>query len=77
VVVRRANPDEAKALLGDVLDLAAVSKKAAAAADPAAAVDAAVTAIDAAGTKAEIPASVDAFIRSRIREIAIEVPELS
>ena len=77
VVVRSARPGEARALLGDVFDVAAVSKTAAAAGDPAAAHIAAVAAIDRGGTNADVPGSVDTFIRSRIREIAIEVPELA
>lgn len=77
VSVRPPQPEEAAALLTEVFDLAAVRTAASGADDAQAATRITAEQLPQVGTNKEVPPAIDAFIRSRVGEIAIEVSELS
>jgi hypothetical protein len=76
VSVRPAQPQEAKALLGDVFDLDAV-RSAAFAGDDVGTASRAAAQLPQVGTNEAVPAVIDVFIRSRVSEVATEVAELA
>jgi hypothetical protein len=76
VSVRSPQTEDAVRLLGDVFDLDTVRSAASGADDAEAARQAAAMEMPKVGTHDEIPVAIDVFIRSRLDEIAIEVPEL-
>jgi hypothetical protein len=76
VSVRSPQTEDAVALLGDVFDLDTVRAAASGADDAQAARQAAAVEMPKVGTHDDVPVAIDVFIRSRLDEIAIEVPEL-
>jgi hypothetical protein len=76
VSVRPPMIEDAAGLLADVFDLDAVRSAASGADDAEAASRAAADELPQIGTNNEVPSAIDAFIRSRVNEIAIEVAEL-